>query len=91
MRQFGLFEHQDLKEFTKWDSGCEISREGGTLAKKNFGCGGRPDGMAAGGIPDAMCPDGMAAEEFRMRYVRVEWRQRNSGCDMSGWNERGYE
>ena len=39
------------------------------------GGGGIPDaicpgGMAAGGIPYAMCPDGMAAEEFRMRYVR---------------------
>ena len=68
MRQLGLFEHQDLKEFTKWDSGCEISREGGTLAKKNFGCGGRPDGMAA--------------EEFRMRFFRMEWRRENFGCDM---------
>ena len=68
MRQLGLFEHQDLKEFTKWDSGCEISGEGGTLAKKNFGCGGRPDGMAA--------------EEFRMRFFRMEWRRENFGCDM---------
>ena len=55
MRQLGLFEHQDLKEFTKWDFGCEISGEGRTLAEKNFGCGGRPDGMAAG--------------EFWMRYA----------------------
>ena len=22
-------------------------------------CGGRPSGMVAGGIPDAICPDGM--------------------------------
>ena len=69
MRQLGLFEHQDLKEFTKWDSGCEISGKGGMLAEKNSRCGGRPDGMAAGGIPDAICPDGMGAGEFRMRYA----------------------
>ena len=100
MRQLGLFEHQDLKEFTKRDSECEISGEGGTSAEKNFGCEGgdvrmewqrendrmlaeknfrmqgRSDGMVAGGIPGAMCPDGMVAEEFRMRYVRVEWRRK---------------
>ena len=29
MRQLGLFEYQDLKEFTIWDSD-EISGEGGT-------------------------------------------------------------
>ena len=72
MRQLGLFEHQDLKEFTKWDFGCEISGEGRTLAEKNFRMQGRSDGMVAGGIPGAMCPDGMAAEEFWMRYVRME-------------------
>ena len=99
MRQLGLFEYQDLKEFTKWDFGCEISGEGGTLAKKNSGCRGRPDVMAATGIPDAICPDGMEAGEFQMRYVWMEmvaqedfgcetpdwkWRRRrNSGCDMS--------
>ena len=60
--------------------------------KKNFRMrGGRPGVMAREEFSDAMCPDGMAAEEFRMRYVRVECSGRNSGCDMSGWNERGYE
>ena len=59
-----------------------MSGEGGTSAEKNSGCGGRPDGMVAGGILDAICPDGMTAEEFRMRYVRMEWRRENSGCDM---------
>ena len=56
------------------DSGCETSGEDGTSAEKNSRCGGggRSDGMAAGGIPDAICPDGMVAEEFRMRYVRME-------------------
>ena len=48
MRQLGLFEHHDLKEFTKWDSGCEMSGEGGTLADR---------------IPDARHPDGMAADK----------------------------
>ena len=70
MRQLGLFEHQDLKEFTKRDSECEISGEGGTSAEKNSGCGGRLDGMAAEEeFLDAICSDGMAAEESRMRYV----------------------
>ena len=55
MRQLGLFEHQDLKEVTKWDSGCEISGEGGTSAKKNSGCGGTSGWNGSGGIPNAMC------------------------------------
>ena len=37
MRQLGLFEYQDLKEFIKWDSGCEISGEGKTSARQNSG------------------------------------------------------
>ena len=43
---------------------------------KKSGCGGRPDGMATGGILDAICPDGMLVEEnFRMQGdVQVEWR-----------------
>ena len=83
MRQLGLFEHQNLKEVTKWDSRCEISGEGRTLAEKNFGCGGtsgwngggRNSGCdmsrwnGGGGIPDAICQDGMTAGEFRMRYA----------------------
>ena len=60
MRQLGLFEHQDLKEFTKWDSRCEISGEGGTSAEKNSGCGG-----------DVWMK--WRREEFQMRYVRMEW------------------
>ena len=52
MRQLGLFEYQDLKEFTKWDSGCEISGECGASAGQNFGC--EISGWNVGG------------EEFRM-------------------------
>ena len=37
MRQLGLFEYLDLKEFTKWDSGCEIFGEGGALVGQNSG------------------------------------------------------
>ena len=62
MGQLGLFEHQDLKGFAKWDSGCEIPGEGGTSTGefrmlgtagwngggRNFGCEGRPDVMATG-------------------------------------------
>ena len=58
---------------------------------KKSGCGGRPDGMATGGILDAICSDGMAAEEFWMRYVRMEcWWRRISGCrGTSRWNGDG--
>ena len=97
MRQLGLFEHQDLKEFTKWDSGCEISGEDGTSAEKNSGCRGtsgwngrgRNSGCdmsgcnGGGGISDAICPDGMLAEEnFRM-WETSGWNGggRNSRCD----------
>ena len=68
MRQLGLFEHQDLKEFTKWDFGCGTSGEGKTSARQNSGCdmfgwnGGRgisgceipgEGGTSRGRIPDA--------------------------------------
>ena len=64
-------------EWRRENSGCDMPDR--MLAEENFrmrdariecwrrrifGCRGRPSGMAAGGIPDAMCPDGMAAEEF---------------------------
>ena len=48
MRRLGLYEYRDLKEFTKWDSGCEISGEGRT---------------SAGRIPGVRHPGGMSAEE----------------------------
>ena len=66
MRQLGPFKYLDLKEFTKWDSGCETSGEGRASARQNFGCdmsgwngGGRfPDAGTSGcnggeGISDA--------------------------------------
>ena len=48
MRRLGLYEYRDLKEFTKWDSGCEISGEGRT---------------SAGRIPGVRHPDGMVTEK----------------------------
>ena len=73
-------------EWRRRNSGCDMSgwnvgggefpdaggRPGGMAMGGISGYGECSGGMAAGGIPDAMCPDGMAVEEFRMRYVRVE-------------------
>ena len=74
MRQLGLFEYQDLKEFTKWDSGCEIFGEGGALVGQNSGY--------------EIFRWNVDEEEFWMRDTRMECRRdgHNSGCDMFGWN-----
>ena len=68
MRQLGLFEYQDLKEFTKWDSGCEISEEEGTSTGQNSGCEISGEGGASAGWNSGcdMSEWNVGGEEFRM-------------------------
>ena len=51
-------------------SGCEMS--GWNVGREEFRMQDVRMECRRGGISDAMCPGGMAAEEFRMRCVRME-------------------
>ena len=90
MRQLGLFEHQDLKEFTKWDSGCEISGEGGTSGGQNFRMWDIRVEMVA--EKDSRCESSGwngGGERFRVWDTRMEMAaEKDSGCETPRWKWR---
>ena len=89
MRQLGLFGHQDLKEFTKWDSGCEISGKGGTSGGQNFQMWDIRVEMVAERDSGCETP-GWKWRRRRIPGVTPEWKmtaQKDSGYDT--WMENG--